>query len=121
MRSVRVSCQTIALYQGRPVFGFHTTVVSRWLVTPIAARSAAERFACRNAPAMTVFVRSADLEGIVLDPPGLRHDLLVLELMPRDLDAARIEHHEPRARRSLIQRPDVLLHCSSTSLPASVA
>ena len=61
-----------------------------------------------------------DLERIVLDPPGLRHDLLVLELMPRDLVAARIEHHEPRAGRSLIERSDVLRHVSSVRFASVV-
>ena len=36
---VRVSCQTIALYTGMPVFLSQTTAVSRWLVMPIAAMS----------------------------------------------------------------------------------
>ena len=47
-RSIRVFCHTMALYQGRPVFGFHTIVVSRWLVTPMAARSFPSRFAAHS-------------------------------------------------------------------------
>jgi hypothetical protein len=70
MRSVRVSCQTIALYQGCPVFGFHTTVVSRWLVTPIAARSAPVRPAARSAPVITSFVRAAISIGSCSTQPG---------------------------------------------------
>ena len=45
-----------------------------------------------------------DLERVMFDPAGLRHDLLVLELMPRDLVTTAIEHHEPRAGRTLIER-----------------
>src|SRR5689334_15068421 len=39
--AVRRSCQTIALAIGSPVARFQITVVSRWLVMPIAAMSAA--------------------------------------------------------------------------------
>ncbi len=54
-----------------------------------------------------------DLERIVLDPAGLSHDLLVLELMARDLVAAFVEHHEPRAGRSLIDGADESRHGDS--------
>ena len=40
--SVRVSCQTIALYTGSPVARSHTSAVSRWLVMPTAAMSAGQ-------------------------------------------------------------------------------
>ena len=39
--SARRSCQTMALVHGWPVRRFHTTVVSRWLVMPMAAMSPA--------------------------------------------------------------------------------
>src|SRR6266852_4072761 len=35
--AVRRSCQTMARAMGRPVLRSHTSVVSRWLVMPIAA------------------------------------------------------------------------------------
>ena len=48
--AVRRHCQTIAGQTGRPVFLFQTTVVSRWLVMPMAAMSEADapmfRMAC---------------------------------------------------------------------------
>ena len=47
--AVRRHCQTIALYTGRPVSFSQTIVVSRWLVMPTAAMSAAERLLVRNA------------------------------------------------------------------------
>ena len=50
---VRVSCQTIALDRGCPVVTSHTTVVSRWLVSPIAAKSEPKILACLRAPAIT--------------------------------------------------------------------
>ena len=37
IRSVRVSCQTMALWTASPVVRSQTTVVSRWLVMPMAA------------------------------------------------------------------------------------
>ena len=37
---MRRSCQTMALAIGSPVLRSHTTVVSRWLVMPMAATSA---------------------------------------------------------------------------------
>jgi hypothetical protein len=54
---VRVSCQTTALWIGLPLERSHTTVVSRWFVTPTAARSLAEIPAFFKAPATTSVVR----------------------------------------------------------------
>ena len=71
MRSVRVSCQTMALYQGRPVFGFQTTVVSRWFVMPIAARSAAVRPPLLRAPAIDSLTRALICRGSCSTQPGL--------------------------------------------------
>ena len=51
-----------------------------------------------------------DLQRIVLDPAGLRQDLLVLELMAGDLVAPLVEHHEAGARRPLVDRSDVTWH-----------
>ncbi len=55
--SVRVSCQTSALWIGTPVALSHTTVVSRWFVMPTAARSLACSFAFWRAPFTTSCVR----------------------------------------------------------------
>ncbi len=41
MSEVRRHCQTMALAMGSPVSLSQTTVVSRWLVMPMAARSSA--------------------------------------------------------------------------------
>jgi hypothetical protein len=48
-----------------------------------------------------------DLDGIVLDPAGLRVDLFVLFVRVRDDLAAVVEHHEAGAGRPLIDRADV--------------
>jgi hypothetical protein len=45
-----------------------------------------------------------NLARVVLDPSRPGHDLLVLELMSRDFGARRVEDHEPRACRALVER-----------------
>jgi hypothetical protein len=70
IESVRVSCQTTALYQGRPVRRSHTMAVSRWLVTPIAARSLVARPALVSALPMTVCVRSQISSGLCSTHPA---------------------------------------------------
>ena len=49
---VRAQFHTMALWCGLPVLGSHTTVVSRWFVTPTAARSDAASPADARAPEM---------------------------------------------------------------------
>ncbi len=51
-----------------------------------------------------------DLQRVVLDPPRLRQDLLVLELVAADLGAVMVEHHEAGAGRPLVHRPDEIGH-----------
>ena len=70
---MRRSCQTIALCTGRPVARSHSTVVSRWLVMPIAAigRPRAAAIASRQ----VVDDRPPDLLRVVLDPARPRVDL----------------------------------------------
>src|SRR6478736_8120441 len=53
MASVRVSCQTIALWTGWPVVRSQTSAVSRWLVIPTAAMSLSSRSALASAPEAT--------------------------------------------------------------------
>jgi len=107
--SVRVSCQTIALWTALPVLRSQTTAVSRWLVIPTAARSVALILALSSAPVMTSWQR-VDLGRIVLDPAGLREDLLVLLLVDGDDLTAVVEDHEASAGRPLIERSYVLRH-----------
>ncbi len=47
--AVRRSCQTIALWMGLPEWRSQSSVVSRWLVIPIACRSPGFAAACRSA------------------------------------------------------------------------
>ena len=70
MASVRVSCHTIALAYGRPVRRFHTTVVSRWLVRPSAARSSGFRLVVFSTVWMTALVRSQISTGLCSTQPG---------------------------------------------------
>ena len=50
----------------------HTTVVSRWLVMPMAAMSAAPTFAFVQRLGRDARLRGPDLARVVLDPAGLR-------------------------------------------------
>ena len=110
--SVRVSCQTSALCTGRPVARSHSSVVSRWLVMPTAARSRGVRFASRNACSITASVLSRNLERIMLDPAGLRIDLPMLALRRGDGVAGAVEHDEAAAGGALVDGADVFAHVS---------
>ena len=54
--AVRRSCQTMARCTAVPVARSHTTVVSRWLVMPIAAMSFAFSPACSSASRQVITV-----------------------------------------------------------------
>ena len=66
--AVRRSCQTMALWIARPVRRSHTTTVSRWLVMPSAAMSAAASPAAASACRAVASTVGPDLLGIVFDP-----------------------------------------------------
>lgn len=68
---VRVSCQTMALWYGRPVWRFHTSVVSRWFVMPSAARSPATRLVRFSAVMIAAAVRSQISTGLCSTHPAL--------------------------------------------------
>ena len=68
LSAVRRSCHTIAGYTGRVVARSQTTVVSRWFVIPIAARSAARIPAAPSVGSGLLDARP-DLLGVVLDQP----------------------------------------------------
>ena len=67
-----------------PVLRFQTTVVSRWLVMPTAARSDGGQAALLEGALHHLLRALPDLRRRVLDPAGLREDLLVLLLIDRD-------------------------------------
>ena len=73
--AVRRSCQTMALWIGRPVARSQMTVVSRWLVMPSAAISLASRAGARHRRAHGRERRRPDFLRIVLDQAGRRIDL----------------------------------------------
>ena len=54
-----------------------------------------------------------DLDRVVLDPPGPRQDLLMLELVLSDLVPVVVEHHEPAAGRALVYGGDEVPHLAS--------
>jgi hypothetical protein len=68
--AVRRSCQTMALWIGLPVLRSQTSVVSRWLVMPMAAMSAARSPAFSIAGAGGGGGRGPEVGGRVLDPAG---------------------------------------------------
>ena len=102
MSAVRRSCQTMARCTACPVARSHTTVVSRWLVMPIAAMSFAFRPAFSSASRQTVDRRGPDVLGLVLDPARGRE--MLREFLLRgggDGDVA-AEHDGARGRGALI-------------------
>ena len=108
--ATRVSCHTIALCSGLPVFLFHSTVVSRWFVIPIAARSPAFSRASAIASAITSCVRCPDFFRVVLHPSRLRINLPVLLLRAGHNFSCGVKHNKARARGSLINGANVFAH-----------
>ena len=72
MSAVRRSCQTMARCTAWPVARSHTTVVSRWLVIPIAAMSFAFSARFFQRLAADLDRRGPDVLRLVLDPAGGR-------------------------------------------------
>ena len=107
-----MSCQTSALCTGWPVARSHSSVVSRWLVMPTAARSRGGqvRLAQRLGDDGERVVEH--LDRIVLDPAGLRIDLPVLALRRGDGVAGTVEHDEAAAGGALVDGADVSGHVS---------
>ena len=99
-------------------FLFHTTVVSRWLVIPIAARSPAFSRASPIASRNHFLRALPDFFRIVLHPSRLRINLPVFLLRASHDLSCGVEHHEPRARRSLINGSDVMAHSAFPSVLA---
>ena len=69
---------------------------------PSAARSVADRLVLFSADLIDRCGAFPDLDGVVLDPSGLRQDLFVFELVAPDLGAVVVEDHAPRARGALV-------------------
>ena len=90
--AVRRSCQTMARPSGSPVARSQTSVVSRWLVMPIAAIAAGREAGPLDRGAADGGGRGPDVVGVVLDPARLRE--VLRELLLRRGDDA------PCARRT---------------------
>ena len=95
----------------------HSTVVSRWLVMPIATRSrGAQAAPCRAPPATTACDVVPDLGRVVLDPARAREDLAVLAAGRRRRSGrARSKTMQRRRGGALVDRGDVALALTSTS------
>ena len=86
----------------RPVARSHTTVVSRWLVMPIAATSRALMPGARDGLARDRDLRRPDLLRVVLDPARLRKMLGEFLLRHRANGARRVENDGARTGRALV-------------------
>jgi hypothetical protein len=89
---------------GLPLARSHTTVVSRWLVIPIAAMSRGSTFALAIAASITAHCDDQISCGFVLDPSGLREELPEFLLRDADAVAGMIEDDRTRTRRALVER-----------------
>ena len=107
MRRVTRLCQTMALATGLPVACSQSIVVSRWLVTPMAAMSAAVTPACAHRLARGGQLRRPDRLRIVLDVRRARKDLRELLLGRGDDAAVALEDDRAAGRRALIESEDV--------------
>ncbi len=103
-------CQTMAGATARPVWRSQRMVVSRWFVTPIAARSAAGHGGVGHRLAGRFQLRRPDRLGIVLDDARRRQDLRKLLLRRGDNAAAVVEDDRPAGGRALIEGENVAGH-----------
>ena len=101
-------CQTMALATGLPVSRSQRIVVSRWLVTPIAAMSAAVAFASASAWRGRGELRGPDRSGIVLDVSRRGQNLRELLLGRRDRPAIVAENDRPAGSGALVEGQNVL-------------
>ena len=109
-RSVRVSCQTMALCTGLPVARSHRTVVSRWLVMPTAARSLGLDPRLGQRALGDLRDIGPDLSRVVLDPAGAREDLFVFLLVDGDDLALGVEDDAAGRGGALVDGGDVFAH-----------
>ena len=110
MRSVRVSCHTMA-----GCIGFAGSAIPDHrrlaLVGDADGRQVRRSDAGLAQRSQDDFLRaSPDLERIVLDPARSRIDLAMLALVDGDHLSAMVDDHEPRARRALVEGAYVLRH-----------
>ena len=104
--AVRRSCQTIARATARPLARSQSSVVSRWLVIPIASRSAAPAPASSRAAAAAREHALPDLLRVVLDPAGPRKVLRQLAVAAAGNLQRLVDDEARRARRALVDRED---------------
>ena len=103
VRAVRRSCQTMARCTGRPVARSQMTIVSRWLVMPIATGGARQRRS-RRAPQPNAV---EDLHRVVLDPARLREILRNFAVTAAGDASIFADHETGRAGRPFVDRQDV--------------
>ncbi len=105
--AVRRSCQTMALWIGWPVSRSQISVVSRWLVMPMAAMSAAEIPAFSMRRARGARDGGPEVLRVMLDPAGGRVDLREFFLRGGHHGHRAIEQDRPRRGGALVDGEDV--------------
>ncbi len=86
--AVRRSCHTSARCKGSEVVRLHATIVSRWLVMPMAAGASSSAGGHLGQRGLD---RLPDLGGVVFDPPGPGEVLGELPVGPADGSAVLVD------------------------------
>ena len=105
--AVRRSCQTMARWIGFPVFRFQTTIVSRWLVMPMAAMAAALTLAFRARPWQVATTLSQISSGSCSTQPGFGKCWRNSFCASADDAHLRVEDDRARRGRALVDGEDV--------------
>ena len=84
-----------------------TTVVSRWFVMPMAATSEADKFASASTSAATPAWEDHIFFRVVLDPAGLRENLLEFALCDTPDRTAMVEKDGSGAGCALVEGENV--------------
>ena len=106
--AVRRHCHTMALWMGSPVARSHTTVVSRWLVTPIAATSAGAAPASSSTACAVASCVAQISPASCSTQPG-RGEMLRKFALRNGGNAARaVEKNTAGTRRALVQGKHIL-------------
>ncbi|GAA3240725.1 hypothetical protein GCM10020256_63090 [Streptomyces thermocoprophilus] len=96
----------MALWTGSPVFLSHSTVVSRWLVMPMALMSSRVMPALATAPATTSWTLVQISVALCSTQPRLGEDLLVFLLVDGDDTAVPVEDDAAAGGGALVDGGD---------------
>ena len=108
--AVRVSCQTTALWIGRPVARSQIDRRLALVGDPDGGELRGRDAGLGQGGQDHLVGALEDLQRIVLHPAGLGIDLAMLALVDRDRAAGLVEDDETGAARALVERADVVAH-----------